>query len=58
MVVSILQKLVDCQNLTTEEAAHAMEALMSDNATDAQKAGFLIALRMKGETPEEIAAMA
>src|SRR3989338_2414350 len=34
-----------------------MKTIMSGNATDAQIAGFLVAMRMKGETPGEIASM-
>jgi len=54
----IIQKLVDRENLTSEEAKEAMQAIMSGNATDAQIAGFLIAMRMKSETPEEVASLA
>ncbi|MFH0861274.1 MAG: anthranilate phosphoribosyltransferase [Candidatus Altiarchaeota archaeon] len=51
------QKLLDGQNLTPDEAAEAMHTIMSGNASDVQIAGFLIALRCKGETPDEIASM-
>lgn len=44
--------------LTTAEARDAFEAIMSGNATPAQTAGFLMALRMRGETVEEITAAA
>ena len=54
----IIQKLVDRKDLTQDEAADAMQTIMSGNATDAQIAGFLVAMRMKGETPEEIASLA
>ena len=54
----IIQKLADNKNLTAEEATDAMQTIMSGNATDAQIAGFLVAMRMKGETPEEIASLA
>jgi len=53
-----IQKLVEGKNLTEEESRRAMQMIMSGKATDAQIAGFLIALRMKGETPEEIAEFA
>src|SRR5881409_210382 len=46
--------LVDRRDLTRIEAAGAMEAIMSGMATDAQIAAFLTALRMKGETVEEL----
>jgi len=46
------------QPLTREQAADAFEAIMSGAATPAQSAGFLMALRMRGETVDEIAAAA
>lgn len=51
-----LQKLLDKQNLTGDEMQTVMRAMMNGELTDAQIAGFLIALRCKGETTEEIAA--
>ena len=51
-----LQKLLIKQNLGAEEMHEVMRLIMSGNATDAQIAGFLIALRCKGETVDEIAA--
>lgn len=53
-----IRLLVDNRDLTEEQAAAAMEAVMSGQATNAQIAGFLIALRMKGETVSEIAGCA
>jgi len=44
--------------LTRDEAATAFEAIMSGAATPAQGAGFLMALRMRGETVDEIAGAA
>lgn len=57
-VQQAIAKLVERQNLTRAEAAALMEATMSGQATPAQTAGWLIALRMKGETAEEIAGCA
>jgi len=51
-----LQKLLDKQNLTGDEMQTVMRAMMNGELTDAQIAGFLIALRCKGESTEEIAA--
>ncbi|UOA09743.1 anthranilate phosphoribosyltransferase [Methylobacter sp. S3L5C] len=51
-----LQKLLDKQNLTANEMHEVMRLIMSGKATDAQIGGFLIALRCKGETIDEIAA--
>jgi anthranilate phosphoribosyltransferase len=58
VIVEAIQKLVERQNLSEEEARAAMDDLMSGHATDAQIAGFLTALRMKGETAEELVAFA
>lgn len=53
-----LAKVVDRKNLSFEEAYDAMDIIMSGSATNAQIAGFLTALRMKGETPDEISGLA
>ncbi|MGN1133076.1 MAG: bifunctional anthranilate synthase component II/anthranilate phosphoribosyltransferase, partial [Oscillospiraceae bacterium] len=53
-----VKKVVEGNNLTEEEAYSAMNIIMSDKATNAQIAAFLTALRMKGETIEEITAFA
>jgi len=54
----IMSRLIERENLTTEEATKVMSSIMDGHATPAQIGGFLVALRMKGETPEEIAAFA
>ena len=51
-----LNKLLLRQNLCAEEMHEVMRLIMTGKATDAQIAGFLIALRCKGETVDEIAA--
>ena len=53
-----LQHLLNKQNLTADQMREVMRQIMTGNATDAQIAGFLIALRCKGETIDEIAAAA
>jgi anthranilate phosphoribosyltransferase len=53
-----LNRLVEREDLTREAAAGCMEELMSGVATPAQFAAFVTALRMKGETVDEIAGMA
>lgn len=53
-----IQKLVEGRDLSQEESEKAMETIMSGKATDAQIGSFLTALRMKGETPVEIAEFA
>ena len=50
----IIGKLIDKQDLTRDEAHEAMNVIMSGEATDAQISAFLTALRMKGESVEEI----
>jgi anthranilate phosphoribosyltransferase len=54
IITEALRALVERRDLTRIEAAGAMEAIMSGAATDAQIAAFLTALRMKGETAEEL----
>ncbi len=53
-----LQALLNKQDLSSEQMREVMRQIMSGNATDAQIGGFLIALRCKGETIDEIAAAA
>ncbi len=57
-MIEALAKLVKCENLSEEEAAAAFEIIIRGDATPSQIAGFLVALRMKGETAEEIAGFA
>ena len=54
IITEAVRALVDRRDLTRIEAAAAMEAVMSGAATNAQIAAFLTALRMKGETVEEL----
>jgi anthranilate phosphoribosyltransferase len=54
----ILSKLVSGQDLTKEEAMQAQELILTGQATQAQIACFLTALRMKGETLDEITGLA
>jgi anthranilate phosphoribosyltransferase len=58
MIQRAIAKLVERQDLTREEAFEAMAQIMSGNATDSQISAFLVSLRMKGETPWEIAGCA
>lgn len=53
-----LQKLLHKQDLAADEMREVMRLIMSGKASDAQIGGFLIALRCKGETIDEIAAAA
>ena len=53
-----LNQLLDGQNLTRSAARIAMTGIMNGEFEDAQIAGFLVALRMKGETVDEIVGFA
>jgi anthranilate phosphoribosyltransferase len=54
----ILGSLTDGVDLTADEAAWAMDEIMSDNATSAQIAAFGVAIKMKGPTPTELSGLA
>ena len=58
MIQKALARLLDGHDLSREEARTVMGSIMSGEATPAQIAGFLIALRAKGETADEIAGCA
>src|SRR5437588_9313855 len=53
-----LARLIRGQNLSREEASHFLDVLLDTEATDAQIAAALIALKLKGETVEELAGLA
>ena len=54
----ILEQLLDNQNLARDDAFSIMLSIMSGEYNDAQIAGFLMALRSKGETVDEITGFA
>lgn len=54
MIENAIKQIVDGQNLSRDEAATAMGVIMDGSATPAQIAAFLVAMRIKGETVEEI----
>src|SRR6058998_2138656 len=58
IIVEALRALIDRRDLSRIEAAAAMDAIMTGAATNAQIAAFLTALRMKGETVEELIGLA
>ena len=58
MIKEAIGLLVKRNDLTTEMMTAVMEEIMTNEATDAQKASFLTALAMKGETIDEITAAA
>lgn len=55
---AILEKLVARENLTELEIKEFMSAVLAGQVTEAQLSAFLIALKMKGETSQEIAYLA
>jgi len=57
-LLPFLHRAVAGADLSAEEASHAMGVLLSGDATEAQIAGFLVALKMKGETATELAGFA
>lgn len=57
-IQAAIRKLIEMRDLTEGEAEAAMKCIMSGEATQAQIGSFLTALRMKGETIEEITAFA
>jgi len=54
---ALIGRLLDRDDLSSLEARAAMAAILSDRATPAQLIGFIIALRAKGETPEELSGL-
>ena len=58
MIKEAIQLLSQKQDLTSEMMTDVMDEIMTNQATDAQKAAFLTALSMKGETIDEITAAA
>ena len=58
MIQQTLGRLLDGRDLSRAEARETMAVIMAGEATDAQIAGFLVALRAKGETADEIAGCA
>ena len=53
-----LQKIIEKNDLTRQQMTDVMHQIMTGQASDAQIGGFLIAMRMKGETVDEITAAA
>lgn len=53
-----IDQLADGHNISGEDAADAFRAIMDGGLTPAQTAAFLVSLRAKGESPEELAGAA
>jgi anthranilate phosphoribosyltransferase len=58
VIQAALARILDGHDLAQAEARGVMDQIMRGEATEAQIAGFLIALRLKGETADEIAGCA
>ena len=58
MIQEAISSVVSGQSLSVEEASQVMEEIMTGEATPAQFGAFVTAMRLKGETPDEIAGMA
>ena len=58
MFPALIEKLRRQEDLTTDEAASAMAAIMRGEAAPAQIAGLLVGLAMKGERPSELVGLA
>ena len=58
MITDAISTLLDGRDLSREQARAVMAEIMSGEATSAQIGGFLVALRAKGETADEIAGCA
>ena len=54
MIQHAISRLLDGHDLERAEAREVMTVIMSGDATPAQIGGFLVALRAKGETADEI----
>ncbi|MFL6278545.1 MAG: anthranilate phosphoribosyltransferase, partial [Vicinamibacterales bacterium] len=58
MFAALIEKLQRHQDLSRDEAARAMDAIMDGRAQPTQIAALLIGLSMKGERPTEIVGLA
>jgi len=58
MIREAIETMVNGRSLTFEQAAAVMDEIMNGKATPAQFAAFVTALRVKGETVDEIAGLA
>ena len=54
MIAAAIKRVVDGHDLERDEMFEVFGAVMDGETSDVQKSAFLVALRMKGETPDEI----
>jgi anthranilate phosphoribosyltransferase len=58
VLTDAIDRVAAGRDLTADEAARVLREIMEGNASEAETAGFLVALRTKGETVHEIAGLA
>src|SRR5882757_7618923 len=58
VLTEAIDKVASGQDLSADEAAEVLREVMSDNASEVEIAGFLIGLRAKGETVDELTGLA
>jgi anthranilate phosphoribosyltransferase len=58
VLTDAIDRVADGQDLDAEDAARVLREVMEGNASEAETAAFLIGLRTKGETVQEIAGLA
>ncbi len=58
MIKQYLEKIIEKENLSFDEAFTVMNEVMTGNVNNSLLAGFLVALKAKGETPAEVAGFA
>ncbi len=58
MIKEYIEKVIEKEDLSLDESFNAMSEIMSGSVNNSHLAGFLIALKSKGETPAEVAGFA
>src|SRR2546421_5514509 len=58
VLTAAIDRIASGTDLSSDEAAEVLGEIMTGNASEAQAAGFLIALRTKGETVDELIGLA
>src|SRR5919112_5837582 len=58
VLTDAIDRVADGQDLSADEAAAVLREIMEGRASEVQTAGFLVALRAKGETVDEVAGLA
>ena len=58
LITDAIKRLIDRESLTVSESESVLDHIMTGQCTDTQIASFLTALRMKGETVDEMTGFA